>query len=684
MDLSNLTLEQIQQLQAELKKKEDELKIAAIPPIEITITHFNKGTGRINVILSEVDWDVVDKLRYMQGRIYNGNSNTINAIDIPYLLTEIEKITKAREPYRIARKLVVKWDDITKMQFDQWMAQPDLHLSLREKSSQVVIEPGPKFTSARLYLSHKVQSFAFNSIAKNYTISAAEAWRLVEELDKYNTSYRIEWDENVKKLAHEQLDKRRILSEIVRAEDAPEIGSPFINGYELRPHQRVAVKFTELTGFRSLVAYGTGLGKTAIFIACIERNPDIKKCLIVCPAHLKTNWKREIRKFTGQEAVVLAGAEPDELTIDMLFDANHKYYIINYDIISRSAQSDDKGVVSTWVTVLSAVKFDAIDVDEVHYIKNTSSKRSQATMQLQAPKMMLMSADPIVNRPAELFPPLHMLDPKSYNQAASFINSFMTSDGSVKNTNQLREILGTIMIKRSFKDVYPDMAPPNRIPFTKQLSPQARINYQKVLEGIYISLRNPAFETNVTSILAQLMRCKQICSADNVETSFEIASDALVDTEKKVLIFSQFKENQAAIAKMFGNCAAVINGDIKDDARYELVDKFQDSNSDLKVVVTNILEGLTLTEAHTTIFNDLWWTPKDHNQAEGRAFGRTNDPHSGNSYYIQNENTIDELIVALLHKKMRIVEEVIDGTAMHQAEQTEIFKELINHLKGMV
>jgi SNF2 family DNA or RNA helicase len=297
-------------------------------------------------------------------------------------------------------------------------------------------------------------------------------------------------------------------------------------------------------------------------------------------------------------------------------------------------------------------------------------------------KVTPMSGTPIVNRPMELYPLLHLVAPETFNSPSSFASQFTNQDGTARNVAILHKLLTPYMIRRTRKDVFGDSVEPIRIPFTKELSPTARKHYTAVLEGIYRSLRRPEREFNVTSILAELIRCKQICSADNAPTSAELATDAYEETGKKVLIFSQFKESQYAIEQSLGPSCRVINGDVGDDTRYELVDKFQDKNSELKYIVTNILEGLTLTEGHTVIFNDLWWTPKDHNQAEGRAFGRANDPHGGNSYYIQNENTIDEFLVELLAKKLKVFSEVIDGIRDSQEEQTSVVNALIKHIRG--
>lgn len=109
---------------------------------------------------------------------------------------------------------------------------------------------------------------------------------------------------------------------------------PFL-GQNLRPHQRDGVKFLyeAVMGFKSqgcqgaILADEMGLGKTLQTIALLwtlmKQNPlvdtgntgalgvkpVVKKALIVCPVTLINNWRKEFRKWLGNEriGVLVAG-----------------------------------------------------------------------------------------------------------------------------------------------------------------------------------------------------------------------------------------------------------------------------------------------------------------------------------------------------------------------------------------
>jgi SNF2 family DNA or RNA helicase len=398
------------------------------------------------------------------------------------------------------------------------------------------------------------------------------------------------------------------------------------------------------------------------------------RVLFVCKANLKTNIKREIKKFTGKDAVVYSGVSPDKLSLAYMITQKTQYNIIGMEVIGRGKHEEDETHMP-WVELINLSQFDRIFYDEAHLLKNMDSKRSKAARNLDNPTVDFFSGTPLVNRPKELYPMLNILDKSTFNNEASFINNFSDGKNGVKNLKALQEILKMYMIRRKNEDL--DV---KRITQTFELSSMARAIYNKALEGLYISLRKGT-QTDINSILTQILRLKQIVAEDSVDFTVELARETQDQTEKKVIIFSQFKDIHALVSRKLGSSCIVINGDVSsDDRRYELVDQFQDPNSEVKFLVTNIMEGLTLTEAWTTIFNDLWWTPKDHIQGEGRCFGRTNDYHGGVSYYVTADNTIIQMIEALLSEKMDTISKVVDDIHKETMMNGSVVQELIKRL----
>ena len=138
---------------------------------------------------------------------------------------------------------------------------------------------------------------------------------------------------------------------------------------ELYEHQKRAVQ-RWLVEHRLFVAYPAGGGKTLI---AIEGLKQIKPAstLIVCPAKVVPQWKKELQKH-GLEATVTS-----------------------YQTLKKLAQ--------TW--------YDVVICDEAHHLKNRKSGISKLmpTFTQRAPYVLMLSATPSPNRPADIWHPLWLL-----------------------------------------------------------------------------------------------------------------------------------------------------------------------------------------------------------------------------------------------------------------------------------
>lgn len=215
------------------------------------------------------------------------------------------------------------------------------------------------------------------------------------------------------------------------------------------------------------------------------------------------------------------------------------------------------------------------------------------------------------------------------------------------------------------------MPPLNRITDLHELSAVAQGEYERVLKGVYKAIDDAGnnVEKNINSILVQIGKLKEVCAKDKVERTVELAkelydsSDENGEIAKKVLIFSQFKQPVYEIAAQLGEGAICWTGDTPMEERTKLEYEFQ-NNPNVKYLVISLMTGqtgLNLTAAGHVIFNDLYWTPAAHAQAEERAYGRLSDLHGANSYYITAVNTIEDWIQQLLQAKLSLINNVVEG-----------------------
>ena len=121
--------------------------------------------------------------------------------------------------------------------------------------------------------------------------------------------------------------------------------------YSHRPpleHQKEAIqKLVENKKF--ILADSMGLGKTtSAIIAALETGA--KKILIICPATLKINWKREIENYSDRPIYIAEGKN---------FSTEHDFVIANYDIIKNFHDPKKKNE-----SLILKSKFDLVITDE--------------------------------------------------------------------------------------------------------------------------------------------------------------------------------------------------------------------------------------------------------------------------------------------------------------------------------
>src|SRR3954447_14039317 len=78
----------------------------------------------------------------------------------------------------------------------------------------------------------------------------------------------------------------------------------------LYPHQADGVAFLISKG-RAILADDMGLGKTRQAIVAMQVAAPEGAILVVCPASLKLNWRREIRLVDAEAAIEVIGGKPD-------------------------------------------------------------------------------------------------------------------------------------------------------------------------------------------------------------------------------------------------------------------------------------------------------------------------------------------------------------------------------------
>jgi len=448
--------------------------------------------------------------------------------------------------------------------------------------------------------------------------------------------------------------------------------------YSHRPpleHQKEAIqKLVENKKF--ILADDMGLGKTtSTIIAALESNS--KKVLIICPATLKINWKREIENYSDKSIYIAESKN---------FSTEADFVIINYDIIKNFHDPKKKNE-----SQVLASNFDLVIIDEAHYIKNGTAQRTKLINDIvkNTERLWLLTGTPMTSRPIDYFNLLSIIDsPVAKNwmaYAIRYCSGYQFNVGGRKiwnvtgasNLEELRDRTLGLTLRRLKENVL-DL--PDKIITPVYLRLKSKL-YENVMGEYYDWYdKNPDESKSLTVQFSKLTKIRQIIADEKIEQTIELAENIL-EQDKKVIIFCNFTDSLNKITEHFGKAAVKLDGSMSKPNRQNSVDQFQD-NPKIKVFVGNIKAagvGITLTAAEAVIMNDLSFLPSDHAQAEDRAY-RYGQKNNVLVYYPIFENTIEGIIYDILNNKKQVIATVM-GDNQHPADAAEEILQRINELR---
>lgn len=400
---------------------------------------------------------------------------------------------------------------------------------------------------------------------------------------------------------------------------------------KLFPYQQEGVRFATFKE-GAIIADEMGLGKTiqAIATAVMKKKLfDFKKCLIICPASLKEQWKQEIEKFSYEKATIVQGLPRERNTIYKEDDA---YFIIaNYETVLRDVQA------------MNRMQTDFIILDEAQRIKNFSTITAQNIKKLEKKHALVITGTPIENRLSDLYSIMQFVDPNYLAPLWEFSYQHCYFDEQKKdkitgyyNLQQLNERLKPILIRREKRTVIKELPQVTEVTVPvdmhlEQASYHASFAQaiSKILHKKYIS----PFDLQRLMLLLNNMRMvcdstylidKETYHSPKLEELKHILIEKLdvKNSERKIIIFSEWTNMLNLIGKMLhenGIGYAQLSGKVAVKNRGKLVKKFE-TDPDCKIFLSTEAggSGLNLQVADTVINFELPWNPAKKNQRIGR------------------------------------------------------------------
>src|SRR3954462_4165259 len=424
-----------------------------------------------------------------------------------------------------------------------------------------------------------------------------------------------------------------------------------------------------------ILADDMGLGKTLqtlTWLAWLKarntKNP--KPSLVICPASVLHNWRREAEKFTPDMKVLVreGGAARHNLRKQI---PQHNIIVTNYALLRRDLEA------------LQKFPFSAVVLDEAQFIKNPAAQITQSVKQLKADQRLALTGTPLENRLLDLWSIVDFIQPGYLGTQEHFHETYQPrGEGDADQVAATQRIarrrlaakLRPLMLRRLKKQVAKDL--PDRIEERRdcELGDLQRKLYLAELrrsrEQVAQIVAEKGLNKSKMHVLAALTRLRQICChpqlvgnnsvSGKTETLFELLEPLLAEGQK-VLIFSQFVQ---MLKLLETECRTrqipthVLTGETKE--RQNVVQGFQ-SDPNAAVFLLSLRAagtGLNLTTASYVVLYDPWWNPAVEAQAIDRSH-RIGQTRTVNAYRLIAPGTVEEKIWELQQRKAQTIADVL-------------------------
>lgn len=445
---------------------------------------------------------------------------------------------------------------------------------------------------------------------------------------------------------------------------------------ELRPYQKDGFDFLcHLTRLRlgGILADDMGLGKTIQTLAWLawlqeQHRKQPRPALVICPASVLHNWRREAERFTPQLKVLVleSGAARHNLRKQI---PQHDLIVTNYALLRRDLEA------------LQKFSFRAVILDEAQFIKNPAAQVTQSVKQLRSDHRLALTGTPLENRLLDLWSIADFIQPAYLGSQGHFSETYEPRGDSEEAAiiqriarRRLSAKLRPLLLRRLKRQVARDL--PDRIEQRRdcELGEDQRMLYLAELrrsrEQVMQTVAERGLNKSKIQVLAALTRLRQICChpalvgndapSGKTETLYELLEPLLAEGQK-VLVFSQFVQ---MLRLLQTEChqrqmpTYLLTGETKH--RQDVVNAFQD-DPNASVFLLSLRAagtGLNLTTASYVVLYDPWWNPAVEAQAIDRSH-RIGQTSTVNAYRLIAPGTVEEKIWELQQRKAQTISDVL-------------------------
>lgn len=508
----------------------------------------------------------------------------------------------------------------------------------------------------------------------------------------------------------------------------------------LREHQRAGVAFMYecVMGMRcregagAILADEMGLGKTLQTITLIwtllkqnpihGEGPVVRKAIIICPASVTKNWRKEFRKWLGNERVGVMLLDDQKKIRSFTRGKSYQVLVVGYEmfnLIHKDLQKCDE--------------IDIIVADEGHRLKTAKNKTAAAIQSLDVERRIVLTGTLLQNDYSEWYSVVDFVNPGYLGKYTSFKKDFENPilrarqqgaspedlEKGEEADRELKRQTGAFILRRT-ADILTKYLPPKTeyVLLCRPTQFQVQV-YNTLLSSGTLSaaLRTPELCLQLISLLKKACNSPSLLASDNSSSDPEsllsqvMASlppnklkitaasgklrvlDSLLHTirsttKEKVVIMSNYTSTLDVLASLLTTLDyrfARLDGSTPSSKRQDLVDNFNSSPPErmfcflLSTKAGGV--GLNLTGASRLILFDLDWNPALDAQAMARTH-RDGQRKECFIYRLVTKGAIEEKIFQRQVSKADLAGAVVDDRRSVASFSQDVLRDLFRLDEG--
>ncbi|MGH8294417.1 MAG: SNF2-related protein [Steroidobacteraceae bacterium] len=454
---------------------------------------------------------------------------------------------------------------------------------------------------------------------------------------------------------------------------------------QLRPYQLDGFRWLARlahSGAGACLADDMGLGKTVQTLALLLHRATGGAALVLAPTSVCPNWADELRRFAPT------------LSVRMLGGADRSQRIAaagEFDVIICSY-----GLLPQVLEDLKARAWHTLVLDEAQAVKNFSTRRAQAVLELDARFRLATTGTPIENRLDELWMLFRFLNPGLLGSRERFNERFaapIERRADAKARERLQRLIAPFVLRRTKAAVLSELPERTEIVLTVDPSAAERAFHEGLRQSALAAIGDETLTPGRRrfQVLTELMRLRRACCDPRLVApeaalpgckldTFTKLAQELAANRHKALVFSQFVDYLKLVRAgldALGASYQYLDGSTPAEERARSVRAFQAGEGDFFLISLRAGGfGLNLTAADYVVICDPWWNPAVEDQAVSRAH-RMGQRRPVTVYRLVVEGSIEERIMDLHRDKRALAEGLFSGEGLGQSLSIEELTSLL-------